>query len=356
MEIVDPLKIKIQELLSDGQPYPLSQARARYGTESDIRQLVSAFREMRSGPRPYGLVDLTPFERVGRIQELVTELDKSRHPRPVLMVMSEAVLADLRSAFSPLPVMVCIYSESGDLTSIIGDSPKDQMLKAKVLGELKVGVNRFHLKWLRKWIAEQKLTGLLFYPDCLDIPSVDDPPETRALISGTYYRKMPNGMLVSCYLNLKQIGRDYRALTTLAYEIVLELMHHFRRDVRALDEFDALVTPNNTALFLASSVQAILEKPVVPIDRLGPIPALQLQTTRLREALNGRRVVLIEEVVATGNEVDRTIVFLNQVGAQLAKIVALYNLEVGTPLLVQPRQLVSLCRPKKELNYVYRSQ
>jgi len=356
MEIIDPLKLKIQDLLSEGQPFPLNQARQRFGTADDIKQIVEAFQELRAGPRPYALVDLTPFERVGRIRELVAELDRSTNARPVMMVLSEGVLADIKSAFNSLPVLVCVYSEGGDLTSIIGGSSQDQLLKPKLLDEMKAGQIRFHLRWLRKIITEQKLTALLFHPDCLDIPSVNDPPETRAYISGTYYRKMPNGMLVSCYLNLKQMGRDYRALTTLAYEIVLELMHHFRRDVTATDEFDTLITPNNTALFLASSVQAILEKPVVPIDRLGPIPALQLQTTRLREVLNGKRVILVEEVVATGNEVDRTIVFLNHIGARLIKIIALYNLEVGTPLLVQPGQMVSLCRPKKELNYVYRSQ
>lgn len=369
MIIIDPLKLKIQQLLSEGKPYPLNQARQSYGTEDDIAQLIREFGEVRSDVRRYALVDLTPFERIGRLEDLIRKLHEFKDPRPVVMIMSEEIYAGMKAAFpSGIPILTAIFSSSGNFLSIDGGSEEDKTQTVQVNNDFRetqtTQVNNdflaksasLTLGGFRRWFTEQSLTQLLFYPDCLDIPSRKDSSENTVYISGRYYRKMPNNMLVSCYLNLKQIGNDYKALTSLAYEIVLELMGFFRRDVDLSNAFDVLVTPNNTALFLASTVQSIIEKPIIAIDRLGPIPALQLQRARLAESLKGRRVTVVEEVIATGNEVDRAIMFLNHLGAHITRIIALYNLEVGRPMLLEDEQLVSLCKPKRELGYVYRSQ
>ena len=66
--------------------------------------------------------------------------------------------------------------------------------------------------------------------------------------------------------------------------------------------------------------------------------------------------MLLEEVVATGSEVDRAILYLNEIGANIVKIISIYNLEVGKPLLINPNHITSLCKPKEELRYVYRSK
>ena len=50
------------------------------------------------------------------------------------------------------------------------------------------------------------------------------------------------------------------------------------------------------------------------------------------------------------------IMFLNHMKADLIKIIAIYNLEVGKPLLLKEKHIESLCKPKEELKYVYRSQ
>ena len=61
---------------------------------------------------------------------------------------------------------------------------------------------------------------------------------------------------------------------------------------------------------IGSVIQSIIEKPLIAIDRMGPIPTTILQSKQLSVLLNNKKIILLEEVVATGNELDRTILFL----------------------------------------------
>ena len=358
MIIIDPLRQKIQALLVEGQSNPLNQARQRYGTEDDIANLLYEYETQSHlvGARRFIFIDLTPFERIGRLSELVHKLSKISDPHPILLVMSESIISILKKEFIQIPLLVALYSEKACFIGLEGVADINEELKNVIIRDLRSGINAPELIQFRREVTERNLTQLLFHPNCLDIPQRDDTEKETVYIAGRYYRKMTNKMLVSSYLNLKEIGKDYNSLTILAYEIILEIMQCFRRDFDALGEFDLIVAPNNTALFLASCLQAILEKPIIAIDRLGPIPSLQLHSTKLERILSGKRVIVIEEEGAAGNEVDRTLMFLNHMKAELIKIIAIYNLEVGMPLLLKEGQMVSLCRPKKELKYVYRSQ
>ncbi len=362
MIIIDPLRQKIETLLIEGQSNPLNQARQKFGTEEDIEVLIREFEvQMKNtGSERYICIDLTPFERVGRLDKLVNKLAPVKDPIPILMVMSESIVSSLKMEFDEIPITVAVFSNDGNFAGIEGNTSIDNEIRQDLIHGLMNGLKSPNLEYLRREVSDKNLTQLLFNPYCLDIPHRNDlekkSDKESVYIGGRYYRVMTNNMLVSCYLNLKQIGSDYKSLTLLAYEVLLDLMNYFRRDVDALSDFDLLVVPNNTALFLASCIQAIIEKPIITIDKLGPIPSLQLPSTKLERLLSGKRVIVIEEVVAAGNEVDRTLMFLNHMKANLIKIIAVYNLEVGKPLLLKENQMVSLCKPKEELKYVYRSK
>lgn len=355
MEIIDPLIIKIQELLTLGAPNPLNQARLRYGSEEDIRTVSKILADYQSEINQYVFVDFTPFERIGHLDTLLDSLKQFQKTKPVLLIVSETILGELRRLTPELPIMVIKFTGQGKFEKIMGGSKSDHNLREIVLKEVKSKTGEDLINF-RKRVADYNLTKLLYEPGCLDIPSAMDSKFRHIYLSGRYYRIMPNDMLVSCYLNLKQIGKSYKALTAISYEIVLAIMEYFKRDFDPLKKFEFLVSPNNTSLFLAASVQAILEKPVIIVDKLGPIPALNLNTRRLSGLLDGKTVIVIEEVVATGNEVDRSILFLSNLNSEVHKIIALYNLEVGNPLLLKENQMISLCRPKKALKYEYRSQ
>ena len=356
MVIIDPLRLKIQELLEDGQANPLNQARLRYGTEKDLDILIEEIKWIKTHKRKYIFIDFTPFERIGRVQNFISRLNELDEIRPVLMVISDSLINEFKKHYTEIPILVAKYQLDGFFQELIGGSEVDSNIKDSVLTDLIFKTEEADLIKFRKIVTQQNLIRILFNPNCLDVPRQTDPTHTVEEISGRYYRVMPNDMLVSCYLNLKEIGNNYKSLTKVAYEIVLEIYQYFTREVDPINQFNVLVTPNNTSLFLASAVQAIIGKPIICIDKLGPIPALNLNSELLSKFLKEQHVVLIEEVTATGNEIDRAIFFLNNMKATIFKIIAIYNLEVGQPMLEKKENIISLCKPKKELKYEYRSR
>lgn len=358
MKVIDPLKYKILELMTKGQIEPLNYARLRYGTESDIRKLIDIYSKIKTNIHRFIYIDLIPFERFGHISQLILYLNAFKNIRPILLVMGNSLLNQISEETFPSPILIAKFNEEGNFLKIEGGSKEDEKIKELVRNDLtiKKEKNLSNIMNFRSVVSDKILTELLFRPGCLDIPNKNDESSTRVYISGRYYRVMSNNMLVSCYLNLKEIGNDYNAIYSLAYEIVLFILEYFRRDIDLYSRIDALVTTNNTALIFASCVQAILGKPVIAIDKLGPIPSLNLHSRKLRNMLENKNIILIEEVVATGGEVDRALFFLNNMNTSTIKIIAIYNLEIGIPRLVSPDQIISLCKPKEELQYVYRSK
>lgn len=349
MNILDPLRWKIHEQLVTGQPNPLNLARLRWGTQRDIAMLQSEISRLPPSQNNFFCIDLTPFERIGNPAALVRVARLHPRCRPVILTIGDSVLQQ----FKQLPDS---EKETVEFARYHANGAFDRVIAGTKLNPVSAGIlERYKsLSDLRSVVAEQRLTELLFGDNCLDLPGPGK-PDRYTKVCGQWYRKMPNGMLVSCYLNLKEIGKSPEELTALAYEIILPASGYFRRDRDELAQFAAFVVPNNTALLLTSPVQAILEKPVICIDKLGPIPSITQQDKRTLELICGRDVILVEEVIATGNEVDRTMLFLSNAKARVQRVIALYNLEVGRPLLIEQEQIISLSKPRRELRYVYRS-
>jgi len=359
MKIIEPLKYKILELLTKGQAGSLNYARLRCGTELDIRKILDIYSGVKNNEYPYVFIDLVPFERFGHISQLISSLNSFKEIRPILLVMGEGLLNQILAESYPCPILIAKFNESGDFLKFEGGSKGDKKIKKLAIDDInrKKEIKISDLMNFRNIVSNDMLTQLLFEPGNLDIPNENDEESTRVCISGEYYRVMENNMLVSCYLNVKEIGNNYITIHSIAYEIIVFILEYFRRDIDLYNQIDVIVTTNNTSLIFASCVQAILGKPVVAIDKLGPIPSLNLHRRKLRNMLQDKNVILIEEVVATGSEIDRALFFLNSMHvSKIIKIISIYNLEVGTPRLVSPDQIISLCKPKEKLNYVYRSK
>jgi hypothetical protein len=207
----------------------------------------------------------------------------------------------------------------------------------------------------RRIYANEHLKNLLYQNNGIEIPGENEKENPSVTISGRHYRQMPNKMLVSCYLNLKNVGYYPESLIEIAYEILLYEFGYFCSEVYSAKYIDFFITPNNMALFLGSTLQTITNIPIIPIDKLGPIPSLQLHSHKLRNILEGKRVNVLVEVISTGSEIDRVIMFLNHMNTSIDEVIGIYDLEAGTAMLVEENRIVSLCKPKGELNYVYRS-
>lgn len=366
MNIIDPLKIKLEEMIVQGRRTPLSLAR-QYGTESDIEKLGNICCKIKPGIRRFIYIDLTPFERIGHDRKIVDKLIEIKEKIsviPVLMLMHNLFdyLSFRNNNISQ--ILSILFNEKGEFIEIKGlenESIKIRGIKEQIKNDFFVCNSNISSNLLnfRKIISDNILTNALFESNAIEIPQFNHNVNNFSKsinFSGRAYTIMPNNMLVSCYLNLKNFGNNISFLTLVTYEILIRLNEYFRRDIDILNTFDCIVTTNNTALFLTSLLQQVIKKPLIAIDKLGPIPNLNIHRRKLRTQLENKDIILIEEIVATGNELDRAILFLNNMKANIKKIIAIYNLEVGNPLLLKSNKLISLCKPKEELNYVYRSK
>jgi len=370
MKVIDPLKIKIHELLQRGVNNPIDLARMQFGSIPDIKNILLAFLKTQTNTRRHVYIDLTPFERVGHTKELLKGFFyKNSYKIPVLLICSDSLFNEVNQNLDKEHlIIVAKFNERGNFVDIVCKLKINSYIKQQIKQitkelSIKYKEDISNLLTFRNIYSNEILTELLYKSNSIEIPFgfesiLNTREENKSIkyISGRFYRIMPNGMLVSCYLNLKHMGRKIEYITEIAYEIILSITDYFRRDIDVLNEFDCIVTPNNTSLFISSIIQAILGKPVIAIDKLGPIPRLSLHRDQLQKLLEYKKVIVIEEIVATASEVDRVLFFLNSIKTTVTKIIALYNLKIGKPMLLQEKQLISLCEPKEELNYVYRSR
>ena len=353
MTFLDPLKIKIAGHLLEGKSNILTLARNRYGTEDDINELLNEAKAIKTMFKQFIFIDFTPFSRAGHLKYFLSELSKIEDSEKfVLLLMHEGLLSDiLNIGLEDLPLLV-LFDNAGKVKKYYS-SKGLETIKTLVSEELKRHENS--LRSIRLQESNLRLTKLLSKPGAIIRPS-DLAADERVRVGSGEYIEMPNGMLVSCYINIKEIVKDFPSHLTISYESLLAIMEYFRRDVSLEDEIDYFIAPNNTAYFVGFLLQLIFGKEFHPIDRLGPIPTRRFDLVKLQAKYNSKRVILIEEVVGTGSEIDRSLLLLSSAGALVKKIIAVYNLEVGSPLLVEDDNLISLCKPKAELEYVYRSK
>jgi len=376
MQIYDPLKSRIIEAVSKGEINPLFSARSKFGTQNDLSNLENEFNSLISevSERRYIYIDLTPFMRIGRTKEIINVLKEFTEIRPVILINHRIEDIEFKLHIKETPIVLVIFDQYGNILSIEEspkfpnlkqliekDFPDPEEKKQKRIIEIIKSCNGFcsELALFRRLVTEQRLTNLICQPGFLDIPNSSYSPHEIQYLSGGFYKKTENGMLVSCFLNIKRIGH-YKILLDLAYEVILILYNCFvfskdsDEESNELD-IDLIIVPSNSALFIASIIQIITDIKIIAIDKLGPIPDLHQDTNYLYTQLNGKSAVVFQEVIATGSETDRTIMFLNQMNVYISKIIALYNLDVGKVNMAKQNRIVSLCKPKEEIKYVYRS-
>jgi hypothetical protein len=372
MLIIDPLKNRIIRFMKEGKANPKFQALGGFGSDEDINYIVTQLTTIKKEkifncPRRYVLIDLTPpFERFTQERKLIDILNTFTVPRPILLVKDDAFFnwANTQYQKLELPIIVAYFNSYGQLEKVLGGTDFDSNFKQIIENDLsgkRIDGSKRDLSDLRKDYSQYSLYQLLNNTNSIELPkkkneSEDDPRFYSGFIRP--YQVLKNNMMVSCYLNLKHFGQSIDYLLDVAYEIFLHIENYFIEGITTQKNFSYIITTNNTALFIASMLQAIYEdKRLIPIDKLGPIPSLRLNSDSLRSLLEDKNVILFEEVVGSGSEVDRGIMFLNHMHANINRIIALYDLQVGKSLLVNNTiPYYALCTPKEELKYEYRSK
>ena len=173
--------------------------------------------------------------------------------------------------------------------------------------------------------------------------SLRDPP------GGTRFGRLHDGAWANMWIDVKAALGDPRSAFFAAYQMGYCLTRGFSLP---LDE-DAFVVCNNNSLLMASFLHQLFPgKELVVLDRLGPYPSFRGARTAALDRIDGKKVVLLEDVVSTGREVDMTQLACLLRQAEVTKVVCLFSLEVARSRLLPESSLLSLCRPSRRLRYL----
>lgn len=354
MRVLDPLRDSISARLREGHPAPLKEARSNFGSPNDYDALLATLRQE---PRDSAVViDLCPFQRLGSRYTLKEAFESIPPDYAVVVSVHEgAALQALDAAGVLMHVPAVVYDRTGTLQRVLIRSGSADTRVSAVLGELEDARTLLHARRM----ATQRYMIEHLQPRMIEQPYPGSPLFNRDDLverGGRWHIRMPNRMLVTCYVNLKRAFREPDILLQVAYEVLYRIYGGFSVPAGASLPIDVLVTPNNTALLAASLVQAITGIPVAMIDRLGPIPSATFSASQLSMPLQGRRVALLVDLMGTGSEVDRSLVYMSLSGASVEHLIAVVHMGVARSLMardIQHRHY--LCTPKSELGYLYRS-
>lgn len=351
---VDPLKQKVACLLREGAPRPLEHARLSFGSRNDYERLNREIAQRGASSFRVPLIDFTPLTRLANTKLLTDALEEASKSGAVVLQVREGPLVEqLRGSELRGRYGIAVYDSNGGFVGAEYSPARDELVDG-LLALLREDQN-YRKSRLR--ISNSMLLKLLHGSVTFPFPGQDIATEMLVDCDGRRYLRMPNGMLVSCFINIKKALSGSREMLEVAYEVVLQLLHEFLFGREESQSVDLLVVPNHSALAIAGAVQRIAGLSVCIVDKLGPTPRAVRSSDQLSIDPAGLSVALLVELSATGGEIDRSLLFLRSAGAVVREVIACWNLEVGKPLLVESESdVVSLCTPKRELGYVYRSK
>ena len=350
---IDPLKIRVIDLLTKREYDPLNIGRQKFGSQKDLFILEKELTFIKPRSTDFVLIDFTPFsiEAISDVIKLNRLLVRFSELKIAILSFSKEFEKIYHITCRNKSIPFLIINSDGKMGTISENKhySKYQGLNNTILNHT--------IKDLRDEFSNKKLVGFLHeIPEALETPNNNTTFPIRKH-KGKKYLLMNNKMLVTCYIRPKEFGLSNSILFFIAYEIILRMLDFFLP--KSFDEEilrdTKIVVVNNTSLYFASIVQSILEIELIVIDRLGPVPILCPPLDKIKEMLERSKIILIQEVVATGGETDRAIMFLNQALAEIKTIINIYNLEAGVPKLLGDISITSLCKPKKKLKYEYTS-
>jgi hypothetical protein len=145
---------------------------------------------------------------------------------------------------------------------------------------------------------------------------------------------------VTSFLSMKRVLGSSRVGFRLAYELGYELSDGYSTQ---LDDLGYFACSNDTGLIVASYLASIFAKNLLVLDHLGPVSHLRYDRFHKRESRPA--VCLVEELVATGREVDMSALLLGLTGSELRSIAVVVKIGPSEPqcVSVQGVPFVKLC-------------
>ena len=120
IRIIDPLKNRIMNCIQAFDREPLFTARSKFGTETDLKELIDTFSSNISGvgERRYIYIDLTPFFKIGRVEKIVKELQIFEKIRPVILINHRLEDIEFKSFIHASPIVLVTFDQYGKKLSI----------------------------------------------------------------------------------------------------------------------------------------------------------------------------------------------------------------------------------------------
>jgi hypothetical protein len=181
-----------------------------------------------------------------------------------------------------------------------------------------------------------------------------DWPEKCVKVDGRSYLVMPNGMLITHFVNMKAVFADPDFVEAIAQEVLTQACFGFAPETRTLWP-DAFVASSDQAYVVVSAMQQLLNRDCGVIHRIGLLPGRALTREITSVNVRGRRVCLVVDLSATGAEIEKSVTVLVQQGARIASIVCCVWLDCAQPKFLHELRFLPLARPRLRLGFVYRS-
>ena len=161
---------------------------------------------------------------------------------------------------------------------------------------------------------------------------------------------LQDGTKANMWIDIKSLLEDPEKSFYIAYQIgYLISKGYVDLELKGIDGF---IVANNNSLPIASLLSIFFEKTLFIVDKLGPSPRIIPKwLIEMRDKLEGKKVIVIEDVISTGREVDLLYFFLIYHRAEVKKIISVVDLLCARPVLLKQHVVLPLCRPSKSLKY-----
>ena len=327
----------------------MSLAQQNFGSPDDYKGIAAAIAQTRRGSEL--ILDFTPFERIGKpqnIQRLLGELVGNR--RVTFLATVGSVPSLLKDAGLLLGSGLVLFNEHGERVGPTKRNGDRVITNALVVGDQRASAGS--LQELHRLDAARRIADLA-RPYVLQASQLD--PRYRERASGRWFIRLPNGMLATHWIDTKRLFASPASLFEVSYEVARHLFNSFCRAGANSPDCDLIVATSNNSLVVAGAVHAITGIQLCVIDKIGPVPSQHLTAMNTSLDFRDRRVAMIVEVSSTGSEIDRTIQFLDNQKARIARVVCCFAWNAAQPRLCKPELLTHLWEPPQRLGYVYRS-
>jgi hypothetical protein len=328
--VIDPLFEHLRNLIQEGITNSLNRSIALYGNERDmdkLQQLISKVASHNENKKV--LVDLSPLPSLGA-QKRFSSLLELNEKIPFIVAVRASMALEQLQLLKNISVLVT-DDETGQIidTNFCGkDSKKTKALFRSYIGEKTI----FDIR-------KQYFEGYLLN---VSQEYIRLPPD------GSRYIKLHDDTWANQWIDVKAILRKSETALLIAYQMGYALTEGYTKEVNE----DVFIVGNNTAYILGLFLNRIFEnKELVVIDRLGPFPNFSFLHSNILRQLNRKQVCIVEDVNATGREIDLLTLLALSNNAEVKRSICVFDLECAATRFLNDEENLALCRPSKFLRY-----